>query len=178
MKNPRATRQETVYSCPFFEVKKDHLVFENGASWDYNYLSTLDGICVVALNDSHEVYLLKEYRYPLRTTLLGLPSGGIEGHDSPLAAAQAELQEEAGLQASEWTFMGNFYPSPGSASHTAHMYLARDLKVADRMIEAYEQIEVVTMPFEKAVEYVYAGKILDAWAVIPILKVKEFLNSH
>lgn len=175
MNQPVLVNSQKVYSCHAFDVVKDLINFNNGTIWNYSYIQARDGVCIVAIDENDNIVLINEYRYPVRKMVLSIPAGGIEIDDSPLATAQKELNEEAGIQASKWDLVGDFYPSPGNANYKGIIYLARELTHITKHVEAYEQIEVVKVPFNEAVKKVYSGEIKDAWAIIPILMVQDFL---
>lgn len=178
MNSPTLINSLKVYSCNAFDVVKDLIKFDNGADWNYSYIQARDGVCIVAIDKKDNIVLINEYRYPVRKMVLSIPAGGIEIDDSPLATAQKELKEEAGIQASKWDLVGDFYPSPGNADYKGIIYLARELSHISKHVEAYEQIEVVKVSFNEAVEKIYNGEINDAWAIIPILMVQNYLHNQ
>lgn len=173
---PTVVTKRKIYSNRYFDVREDSLRFDKGNEWLYTYVSSTCGVSVVALDDHERVILLKEYRYPVDEELLALPSGGVEKDEKELESAQKELAEEAGFLAKKWTKIGEFYPSPGTIKLAGIIFLAQELSTVERHVEAYEQIEVVKVPFADAIAKVYAGEIKDAWAIISILMVNNFLN--
>ena len=90
-------------------------------------------VVVLAVDDEERVFCLRQYRHPARMRMLELPAGllDVEGEE-PRAAAERELLEEGGLEASEWVPLGSAYSSPGITTEQIHYFLARGLREADR----------------------------------------------
>ena len=90
-------------------------------------------VVVLAVDDEERVFCLRQYRHPARMRMLELPAGllDVEGEE-PRAAAERELLEEGGLEASDWVPLGSAYSSPGITTEQIHYFLARGLREADR----------------------------------------------
>ena len=100
-------------------------------------------VVIIALDDEGEVALVRQYRHAIRRFLLELPAGGLEPGEEPLAAAQRELREEVGLEATRWTSLGSFFSSPGFANEILHVFLAEDLRPAHAEPDEDEDMAVV-----------------------------------
>ncbi len=136
------------------------------------------GVAVLALDEDKNVYLVKQFRYPIQKLLLELPAGKLDhgSEEDVLLGAQRELSEETGLEAAEWTYLGYTLASPGFCDEALHMYLARGLTRAKQHLDEDEFLDVVIMPFDKLVEQVMDGTITDGKTVSATLKVKYKLG--
>jgi ADP-ribose pyrophosphatase len=56
---------------------------------------------------------------------------------------------------------------------TSYLFLARDLSLGEQELEEDEQIEVVKIPLEKAVEKVISGEITGSATMIGILMLDK-----
>jgi ADP-ribose pyrophosphatase len=65
--------------------------------------------------------------------------------------------------------LSEFYVAPGYCEERLHVYLARDLEPSRQSLDDDEEIEVVKMPFSKALDLVREGQIDDAKSIITIL---------
>src|SRR5260221_3901283 len=83
---------------------------------------------IVAVDEQGQVRLVGDVVYPLQRHMWGLPSGKVEENETPLAAAQRELAEEAGVEATEWLPLGTYDLSPGIMTQVSHIFLARGLR--------------------------------------------------
>ena len=136
------------------------------------------GVAVLALDEENNVYLVRQYRYPIRQLLLELPAGKLDhgAEEDRLLGAKRELSEETGLEAEEWTYLGYTLASPGFCTEALHMYLARKLTRKQQHLDEDEFLDVVVMPFEQLVRQVMDGTITDAKSVSTTLKVKVLLG--
>ena len=136
------------------------------------------GVAVLSLDEENSVFLVLQYRYPIRRLLLELPAGKLDhgAEENILLGATRELSEETGLEAEEWTYLGYTLASPGFCDEALHMYLARVLRRAEQHLDEDEFLDVVTMPFDRLAEQVMAGTITDAKTVSTTLKVKTLLG--
>ena len=131
-------------------------------------------VVVLALDEDDRVFCLRQYRHPARRRFVELPAGlcDVEGED-PLDVARRELVEEAGLEAGEWSELGTTYSSPGIISERMHLYLARDLKPADRgdFVAEHEEADMETFwaPYADLHAAVLDGRLTDAHLVTAVL---------
>lgn len=90
-------------------------------------------VAVLALDDDDRVAVVHQYRHALEMRLVELPAGllDVDG-EPPLAAAQRELAEEAGLAADDWRVLVDFCCSPGITDEVGRIYLVRGLRPAPR----------------------------------------------
>ena len=85
-------------------------------------------VAVAALNEEGAIYLVRQYRHPVRAELWELPAGLLDVRaEDPLEAAKRELHEEADLVAGQWHVLADFLTSPGGSSEGIRIYLAREL---------------------------------------------------
>lgn len=136
------------------------------------------GVAIVALLESGEVLLVRQYRHAVGEVCLELPAGTLDRDDAgateaPELAAPRELEEETGYRASSWTSLGSFFTAPGFATEVMHLFLATGL----RPVEGYagpatdERLDLVKMPWAEAVELAGRGELRDAKTLAGLLRV-------
>ena len=101
---------------------------------------------------------------------LELMSGGLDRNESPLQAAQRELQEELGLRAELWADLGVINPFTTVVKSPNYMFMASDLSDAPKSPDDSEQLEVVKIRFSAALKMVMAGEITHAASCVCLLK--------
>lgn len=101
---------------------------------------------IVAIDREGCVTLVRQLREAVRKDLLELPAGTLEEGEEPLATAQRELAEEAGLHGGRWRELAAFYTTPGFCRERMHVFLAEDVERGDAHPEEDEQLEVVRWP--------------------------------
>lgn len=158
-------------------VTTDEVVLPNGHRTVLEVVHHPGGAAVVALDAQQRVCLLKQYRYVAGGWLWELPAGKLEPSEPPLATAQRELLEEAGVSAGQWQSLGSVLSSPGVFGEVLHLYLASELRAATAAHEHAEVIEVHWLPFEEAFQWALDGTIRDAKSVIALLRAFNFRTS-
>lgn len=150
------------YENPWLQIREDKVTRPDGNPGLYGVIIPQDNAAIVAIDDRNRVALVEEFIYPLGVVSLQIPSGGIEGAESPQQAAQRELTEETGLVASEWVDLGQCYLSGGLSTQVSTIFLARGISAADARPEGTETMQLRWMPFDEALRRADAGEIRDA----------------
>lgn len=129
---------------------RDRYVQRDGSEGVYYYVD-MPGSCgsIPVFADGTTV-LLRVHRYLLGAEFWEFPIGGMRPGEEPLAVAQKELREEAGLLGSEWLPLGRFAPYKGVSNEICHYWLVRGLTPASQELEASEQITVHRLPLAAA----------------------------
>lgn len=164
---------EEIFSGRVIRVTKDEVYLENGAIGTREVVHHNGGAAVIALNHKGEIYLVRQYRYALQRELIEIPAGKLEKGEDPFAAAQRELEEEAGVRADTYCSIGPFIPTCGYCSEIIYLYAAKDLTPVACHPDPDEFLTVFTMPLHEAVARVMSGEITDGKTVAAILKVNE-----
>jgi len=134
------------------------------------------GAAVVAVDADGRVCLLRQFRHAAGGWLTELPAGKLDGGEPPLECAQRELAEEAGVLATHWEKLGEFFSSPGVLTEVIHLFLARDLAAADAQPEEHEVFEASWVPLDEAVALAATGRLQDAKTLVGLLWARERLN--
>lgn len=128
---PVVLAREIVASSRLFRVEELQLRFSNGVERTYERLAGsgqgYGAVMVVALVDAEHALLVEEYCAGTDDYQLSLPKGLIEPGEDVLAAANRELQEEAGYAARSLEYLTELSLSPGYMSQRIKVVLARDL---------------------------------------------------
>jgi ADP-ribose pyrophosphatase len=130
-------------------------------------------VAILAINESNEVLLIRQYRHPVRAYLWEIPAGLLDVvGESKTAAAERELLEETGYRAGRLELLTEFFTTPGGNSETIWIYLARDLVRVGHEIELEgeeQELEVRWVPFHDALKAVLDADIKSPSAVVGIL---------
>lgn len=118
-------RSKITYRNPWISIQEDQVIRPDGKRSIYSFLRKPPGLFIVAF-DGKGVYLLTQYRYPLRRPILEIPAGVMQGNN-PLQNAKRELLEETGIRAKRWTRLGKHFDAPGHESTYIITYLAEGL---------------------------------------------------
>jgi len=121
---------KVVYGNPWIKIHEDQVLRPDGKNGIYSYLEKPPGTFIIAMDDDSNIYLIKEYRYPIKKTIIQLPAGVINKNSTNLYQAKKELFEETGIHAKTWKHLGKFYVGAGHETTLCHTYLATDLDLS------------------------------------------------
>jgi len=134
----------------------------------------LGAVAIAAMDPDGRLMMIYQYRHPVGRRLWELPAGLLDAPgEDPLAAAQRELTEEAGLTATDWTVLVDVAPSPGFSDESVRVFLARGVTEVGRPStdaddeEADLQARWVSLPV--AVRMVLDGKIVNGITATAVL---------
>ena len=135
------------------------------------------GVCIVAIDPSGAVLLVRQWRHAVGRALLEIPAGTLDRHEDGsiedhAGAAARELEEETGYRAGAWRYLAGFYTAPGFTSELMHLYLATDLTPADEGRlgpDEDERLVLEPIPLDEAVAMAERGEFADAKSIVGLL---------
>jgi len=170
-RNPwRRISSRIVYDNPWIRVREDQVIRPDGQDGIYGVVHFKNiAIGIVAVDDDGQIFLVGQHRYPLDQYSWEIPEGGCPQHEEPLAAAQRELLEETGLQARQWTALGESHLSNSVRDEKAVWFLATDLVQGEANPDGSEILEIRRVSLEEALEMIERQEITDALSLIALL---------
>jgi 8-oxo-dGDP phosphatase len=163
---------ETVYEGSILALRVDRVRMPGGGTAKRDVVEHYGAVAVAAVDGDGRVAMVYQYRHPLGRRLWELPAGLLDAaHEDPLATAKRELQEEAGLAATNWRVLLDTASSPGFSDESVRTYLATGLSQADRPDPEDEEADLSLHWFslEDAAGMVLAGEIVNAAAAAGVL---------
>jgi ADP-ribose pyrophosphatase len=173
---PRTINSRQQYQGPVFTIRTDTVSWPDGRQADYDVVQHPGSVTLVPLDDSGQIWFVRQYRHPVGRILLELPAGTLENGEEPAACAERECREEIGVRPGELLSIGRVLLAPGYSSETSHLFLARDLQPAPLPADADEDIQVEKWAIDDIVEMVASGGLLDAkslaalWLALPAIE--------
>jgi 8-oxo-dGTP pyrophosphatase MutT (NUDIX family) len=166
------------FDAGVFQVRHDRVRKPDGLPGTYTFLAAPSDFCVVvALDDAGRVTLVRQWRYPWGESSWELPAGQLEPGESGLAAAQRELQEEAGLIATSWQPLALLHNSASLTAHS-HLFLARRLSEAPTAREGSEDDMVVRrLPLAAALAAAANGDIVHAVTISALFLAQRAVEA-
>lgn len=172
----KTIKSELIYDGTVVKLYSDEAELENGVKARREVIKHPGGVCIVPLDEENNITFVKQFRYPQQKTLLEIPAGKLEFGEDHYACGVRELKEETGYTAGEMKYLGNLIPTPAYDTEIIHMYLARRLTKSEQKLDEDEFLDVMKIPFSRAVEMIMNNEINDAKTQIAILKAKILLN--
>lgn len=141
------TSTQTVFEGRVWNVASDDIDLGDAGHVTRDYVEHPGAVAIVALNEHGEIFLVHQYRHPVRREVWEPPAGLLDVEGEALQAAAArELYEEADLHAATWHTLADFYTSPGGSSEAIRIFLARDISevpAAERHVREDEEADMV-----------------------------------
>ena len=170
-----------ILSDNWYTLKKvTYEVREKDGSWTPRTREAYDrgnGAAILLYNkEKKTIILTRQFRLP--TFINGNPTGmlieacaGLLDRDNPEDAIKREAEEETGYKVAAVRKIFEAYMSPGSVTEILHFFVAeydRSMKVSNGggLEEEQENIEVLELPFDKAMNMIGAGEIKDAKTIM------------
>ena len=172
---PEVLSSEVVFPGKLIRVVRD-TVREGEQTYVREVVGHPGGAAVVPFFADGSVAFVSQYRHPARKYVLELPAGKLDPGERPAESAARELEEELGVVAGRLEQLSEFYTTPGFCAERLWVFLATELRETERRHEEDEIIEVVRMPFARALEMVAAGEIDDAKTIIGLLLAAKRLG--
>jgi ADP-ribose diphosphatase len=86
------------------------------------------------------------------------------------------LLEETGYEAAEWTRIGVIHTAIAYTDEAIELFLARKLRHVARKLDDGEFLELLIVPFDRALEMIREGRITDSKSVSGLLWVDKWLR--
>ncbi len=173
-RNPWKTlASEVVYQNPWIRVREDQVIRPDGKRGVYGVVELRPSVGVVALNERDEIALVGQWRYTVVRYSWEIPRGGSRQEENPLAAAQRELREEAGLVAGSWQPLAATDLNNGVTTDVEHLFLATKLTATEPERDPEERLSIRWVAFPEAVRMCMAGEITECCTALAILIVNK-----
>lgn len=165
--------QKRVFKTKLFDVKE--VVFKNkkGEKKIHHIAQRDIVVTIFPLTDQYEIYLISQYRYMLDKTVLEAVSGYVDKKETTITAAKRELKEEAGITAHQLEEIARIEMAGSVFRSRGHLFLAKGLELGEANLDEDEEITIVKIPLDQAVEKVMIGEIAHASSVIGILMLDK-----
>ncbi|MGN0641939.1 MAG: NUDIX domain-containing protein [Huintestinicola sp.] len=169
--------KKVVFEGKIITVRSDKAELEDGSVVGRELVIHPGGVCVAALTPENDVLMVKQFRYAFSEPLLEIPAGKLEFGEDPREAGLRELSEETGAVCESFEYLGVCYPSVAYLTEKIHMYLARGLTFGKTNFDDGEFLDIIKVPFDKAVQMVLDGEIPDAKTQLALLKADALIRS-
>ena len=139
-----------------------------------------DYVNIVALTKDGEFLCFRQTKYGVDGLSLAPVGGYIEPGEDPLVAAQRELLEETGHEASDWVSLGQYRVDGNRGAGMAFLFLARSARrVAEPNADDLEEQELLYLSHPEIEAALAAGefKVLG-WATVVALALLHMKGIH
>ena len=163
---------EQLINRPWLKARRDTVQLPNGKVYDeYYVLSYPTWINVIAETEDGNIILERQYRHGLGVVSTEICAGVMEEGETPLQAAQRELEEETGYTGGVWQEIMTISPNPSTMDNLCHCFYAHGVKKTSKQhLDDTEDIEVLLYPKEEVKQMLLRGDFIQALMVAPLWK--------
>lgn len=151
-------------------VREDDVQLSDGKKSMRIAIEHPGGVVIVAKKSEDTILLVKQYRYPIKETVLELPAGKLEYGEEPFLASKRELEEETGYRANSWQSLGYINTTPGICNEKLYLYLAQDLEFVGEHPDDGEIIKCFEYKIQDVLEMIKNGEINDAKTICGLMR--------
>ncbi len=166
----RISKRE-VYRNPWLAVEVHEIVHPTGAHGEHVLILSgrASGVLVV---DGNTFIFASQPRFGAQRQYVEIVKGGADESETAFDCAKRELREELGLEATDWTPLGQTYEIPSIVDAPVELFLASGLTHVASDQEAVEDVKLVRMPIDDAYGAALNGSIDDAVTLAAMLRYR------
>lgn len=159
----------TVYQGHFIELRRDQVSLPDGGCAVREYVVHPGAVMIVATLPDGRLVMERQYRYPVRQTMIEFPAGKLDEGEGGLACAQRELWEETGYRAKRWAKAGVMHPVIGYATEVIEIWFADGLTLGERHLDEGEFLDVFAASQQELEDWMRDGLLTDAKTVVGMM---------
>lgn len=163
---------EYLFRRPWLTVRHDQVRLPDGRiNPEFYVLEYPDWVNVIAVTEDGEFVMERQYRHGLGKTCYEIPAGVMEKGETPLEAAQRELQEETGYAGGRWEKIMTVSGNSSTTSNITHCFLATGVrKTSGQHLDNTEDLRVCLMTPDQVRMLLTGDKIRQALMAAPLWK--------
>ena len=162
----------------FLRVFVDTVKAADGHVGTREYLRHPGAVMIIPLLSDGQVILERQFRYPMKRSMIEFPAGKIDAGESPLLCAKRELLEETGYRAGRWSYLGGLHNAIGYCDEKIEMFLAEELVHEGATLDAGETLEVFAEQWQRLLQWVRDGTVTDVKTMLGVMWLEKVLAGE
>ena len=133
--------------------------------------------CLLIVKDNF-VLLARQYRFLVDRPVWEIPGGKVEDGEKADESAVRECEEETGIRGLNLKPLLHYPQGLDCLSAGAHLFYAHEFKKAKEFIPNPKEVDMIQwVSFEKCLDMIRAGEILDHFSIIALLYYQYQKNA-
>ena len=148
----------------YFTARQDKCETPDGKIIDEYFVVELPAtVCAVAITEEGEALMVRQYRHPIKETILEICGGFVDKGETPEEAMKRELKEETGYEFSSVINVGKIAANPGVLDNFTYLFLAQGgRKTGAQELDKNEELEVEKISLKQLRELFLENKIVQS----------------
>jgi ADP-ribose pyrophosphatase len=153
--------QDVVFEGQFLKVRRDLARLPDGSTATREFVMHPGAAAMVPIGSDERILVERQYRYAMQSMYVEIPAGKLDRGETSLQTARRELLEETGYEAGRWALLTRVHPAIGFSDEVMDIYLARDLVLRERDMDADEFLELEWVTLGWLMDELRAGRLPD-----------------
>jgi ADP-ribose pyrophosphatase len=160
--------RETVFEGKFLKVRRDLARLPDGSTASREFVVHPGAAAMVPIGEDERILVERQFRYAMGAMYVEIPAGKIDAGETSIQTARRELREETGYEAGQWAFLTRVHPAIGFTDEVMDIYLAKDLVLRERAMDADEFLEIEWVTLGWLMDELRAGRLPDVKTQIAV----------
>ena len=175
---PKIKNRKIISRTNLFRVDQLDVNFDNGQDRQYEVIcGTGNGaVMVIPIIDS-EIIFIREYAAAIDDYSLTLPKGKIDDGETPIQAANRELQEEIGYKSNNIELLYLLDLAPGYINHKTNIVLASSLVPSKLKGDEPEDLDIVRCKISDVAKFLSNEKNIDSRVLSSLYILDNFMRK-
>lgn len=154
-------KSEPVFEGKVFKVRIDEVATSSGSRMRVDVVEHRGAVAILPIDQEGRLWFVRQYRHPAEGWLLEIPAGTLSSGEEPEDCARRECREEVGMAPGRLELLGAGFMAPGYSTEYIHIYLASELTPSPLPQDEDEDLRVVKLTWQQALEAMGSGEIQD-----------------